>query len=74
MALRAKKRRVANDIVQVVIDKIEGTRVSIEVLKLIIEEEVNRVIDRTTAIISPQNEQGKKEFDKYFNNHFTPNS
>ena len=52
MALRTKRRLVANNIVQIVIDKIEGSRVSIKVLKLIIEEEINRVIDRTTALIS----------------------
>ena len=74
MALRTKKRMVANNIVQNVIDKIEGTRVSIKVLKLIIEEEINRVIDKATALITPQSEQGKEEFNKYFNQHFTPNS
>ncbi|MGX9416587.1 tyrosine-type recombinase/integrase [Vibrio sp. WJH972] len=59
-SLRTKDSYQAQNIVRRVKEKIEGVRVSAEILKLLIDDEVERLINVATAMLLPRSEQGRE--------------
>ena len=59
-SLRTKCLQRALTIVETIRKKIEGTRVNAELLKLLIDDEIERLIEAATALLQPRSEAGKQ--------------
>ncbi len=70
-SLRTRKLLNAKAIVEAVQDRIEGVRVNADILKLIIDDEIERVISTVTALLLPRSEAGKRAIEAY-HNYSTP--
>ncbi|MGO2282439.1 tyrosine-type recombinase/integrase [Vibrio casei] len=74
LSLQTRDIWTAKSIIKAIKQRIEGARVTIEIIKAVVQEEIDRVIDKVTAILQPQSKQAKSELTRYFHSHFTPNS
>lgn len=74
LSLQTRDIWTAKSIIKAIKTRIEGARVTIEIIKAVVQEEIDRVIDKATAMLQPQSKQAKSELTRYFHSHFTPNS
>lgn len=74
LSLQTRDIWTAKSIIKAIKQRIEGARVTIEIIKAVVQEEIDRVIDKATAILQPESKQAKSELNRYFHSHFTPNS
>lgn len=67
LSLKTKQTHKAKKLVSRIMDKIEETHVSSRVLKAIVKEEVQRVINRVTASLNPLSDECQAEIQRFEN-------